>query len=266
MSNSSLVTYTLLSPHCVKRTKPITKITVHHVAGIGDAERIGRNFVGTRAASANYGIGSDASIGLYVDESCRAFTSSSPTNDNQAVTIEVSNDSIGGDWHVSDACLMKLIELIVDICERNNIKWLKYTGDKAGNLTRHNMFAATACPGPYLQSKFPYIADKTNAELSAFNVVMPVAALLNLTAPKEWISIIKGERRAPVSYIKALLEKTCKHASIPYTDQTLLVVITDLLSLTAPAQWRDILAGTLVAPPGYVRALFERINKKVGNL
>jgi hypothetical protein len=29
------------------------------------------------------------------------------------------------------------------------------------------MFAATACPGPYLQSKFPYIAEEVNKRLSA---------------------------------------------------------------------------------------------------
>ena len=43
---------------------------------------------------------------------------------------------------------------------------LNYTGDKSGNLTRHNMFAATACPGPYLQSKFPYIAEEVNKRLA----------------------------------------------------------------------------------------------------
>jgi hypothetical protein len=29
----------------------------------------------------------------------------------------------------------------------------------------HKWFAATACPGPYLESKFPYIAEQVNARL-----------------------------------------------------------------------------------------------------
>jgi LysM repeat protein len=78
----------------------------------------------------------------------------------------VSNSANGGNWPVSDHVLSRLIELCVDICKRNGIKELNYTGDKNGNLTRHNMFASTTCPGPYLQSKFPYIASEVNKRLS----------------------------------------------------------------------------------------------------
>jgi hypothetical protein len=31
----------------------------------------------------------------------------------------------------------------------------------------HKWFAATACPGPYLESKFPYIAEQINARLGS---------------------------------------------------------------------------------------------------
>ncbi len=106
-------------------------------------------------------------MGMYVEEKNRAWTSSSAANDNQAITIEVANDQIGGDWHVSDKALNKLIDLCVDICQRNGIEKLNYTGDATGNLTRHNMFASTSCPGPYLQSKFPYITEEVNKRLNA---------------------------------------------------------------------------------------------------
>ena len=58
-----------------------------------------------------------------------------------------------------------LILLCVDICKRNGIEKLIYTGDKTGNLTMHKWFQATTCPGPYLESKFPYIADEVNKRL-----------------------------------------------------------------------------------------------------
>ena len=58
-----------------------------------------------------------------------------------------------------------MIDLCVDICQRNGIKSLNYTGNSKGNLTRHNMFTATTCPGKYLQSKFPYIANEVNKRL-----------------------------------------------------------------------------------------------------
>ncbi|MBU0279366.1 lysozyme, partial [Gemella sp. zg-1178] len=58
------------------------------------------------------------------------------------------------------------IELCVDICSRNGINKLEYTGDTTGNLTKHEWFAPTNCPGPYLGSKFPYIAAEVNKRLS----------------------------------------------------------------------------------------------------
>lgn len=169
MSNSPLVNYTKLSPNCNKpRNKPISKITIHHMAGNLTVEQCGEIFAkSSRQASSNYGIDSKGRVGLYVDEANRSWCSSSPENDHMAITIEVANDGGEPDWHVSDKALAKLIDLCVDICKRNNIKKLNFTGDKSGNLTMHKWFAATACPGPYLESKFPYIAEQVNKRLTA---------------------------------------------------------------------------------------------------
>lgn len=172
MSNSELVNYTKLSPNCNKpRNQKIDTITIHHMAGNLTVEQCGAVFApASRGASSNYGIGTDGRVGLYVDEANRSWCSSSGANDHRAVTIEVANDEIGGNWHVSDKALAKLIDLCVDICQRNGIKKLNYTGDKTGNLTMHKWFAATACPGLYLESKFPYIAQQVNARLTAVQV------------------------------------------------------------------------------------------------
>ena len=106
---------------------------------------------------------------MYVEEANRSFASSNRANDQKAVTIEVANDEIGGNWHVSDKALAKLIDLCVDICQRNGIEKLNYTGDASGNLTMHKWFTATTCPGPYLESKFPYIANEVNKRLKNNN-------------------------------------------------------------------------------------------------
>lgn len=174
MSNSSLICYTKLSPNCSKpRNKPISKITIHHMAGNLSIEQCGNVFAPTsRQASSNYGIGSDGRIGMYVEEKNRAWTSSNAQNDNMAVTIEVANDVVGGNWHISDKAMESLINLCVDICKRNGIEKLNFTGDKNGNLTMHKWFAATACPGAYLESKFPYIANEVNKRLVKENVNM----------------------------------------------------------------------------------------------
>lgn len=116
-------------------------------------------------ATRTYGIDSEGRIGLYCDEKNRPWTSSSPANDHQAITIEVANDGGAPDWHVSDKALTALVDLCVDICKRDGIPRLNFTGDATGNLTQHNYFAATGCPGPYLKSKFPYIASEVNKRL-----------------------------------------------------------------------------------------------------
>lgn len=173
-TNSPLVVYTKLSPNCSKRTGPITKITIHHMAGNLSVESCGNVFQPTsRQASSNYGIGTDGRVGMYVEEKDRAWTSSNRENDNMAVTLEVANDSKGPDWHVSDKALAATIELCADICKRNGIERLNYTGDKSGNLTMHKWFASTACPGPYLGSKFPYIAEEVNKILAGEKETKP---------------------------------------------------------------------------------------------
>ena len=167
MSNSSLVSYTRISPNRNSpRNQPISKVTVHHMAGNLSVETCGSVFApSSRQASANYGIGSDGRVGMYVEEKDRSWASSSSWNDHRAVTIEVANDQIGGDWHVSDAAWNKLVELCVDICRRNGMTSLTWTGDKNGSLTCHYMFAATSCPGPYLKSRMAELAQVVTARL-----------------------------------------------------------------------------------------------------
>ena len=168
MSNSQLVSYTMLSPNHSPRTAAIDTITIHHMAGNLSLATCGKIFQpGGRQASANYGIDAKGKIALYVPEDKRAWTSSNRDNDNRAVTIEVANDAFAPNWHVSDKAIAALIELCTDICRRNGIKKLNYTGDCKGNLTRHNMFAATTCPGPYLQGKFSEIAAAVNEKLGS---------------------------------------------------------------------------------------------------
>jgi peptidoglycan hydrolase-like protein with peptidoglycan-binding domain len=159
--------------------KQIKKITIHHVAGIMSVESMGTWFAkSSTRASANYGIDSNGKIALYVNECDRAWTSSSSANDGQAVTIEVSNSTGAPEWKISDKAYAAIIDLCVDVCQRNGIAALDYTGDKNGNLTRHNMFASTACPGPYLQGKFADIARDVNSRLGA--VVAPQANVLTI--------------------------------------------------------------------------------------
>lgn len=143
----------------------VCKITPHHMAGILSGEQCAKLFQNpNRQASANYCIGNDGEIVGCVDENNRAWTSSNRTNDCQAITIEVSNSEVGGDWKISDTAWNSLVNLCVDICKRYGFR-LNYDGTKNGSLTKHNMFAKTTCPGPYLQGRFQELADTVNSKL-----------------------------------------------------------------------------------------------------
>lgn len=168
--DSSLASEFVQSPNFrTGRLYPLTKITIHHAAMVCNAQTIAKVFVPrSRSASATYCVGNDGSIVQCVREADMPWTTSSSDNDNRAITIEVGNSARGGQWPVSDAALEATIKLCVDICQRNKgIGRINYTGDKTGNLTMHCWFANTQCPGPYLKSKFQYIADEVNRRIDA---------------------------------------------------------------------------------------------------
>lgn len=167
MSNSALVSYTNLTKNCSKpRNHKIDKITIHHMAGFMTAKGCADYFAATeRKVSSNYCIGTDGKISMSVEEKDRAWTSSNAENDHRAITIEVANSTGEPEWKISEKAMKSLVDLCVDICQRNNIEKLNFTGNKNGNLTMHKYFAATNCPGPYLSGKFSYIADEVNKRL-----------------------------------------------------------------------------------------------------
>ena len=148
MANSKLATWHWngVTDHFNARDHKIDKITIHHMAGNLTPAQAAQA-TQSRGGSWNYCVTSDGKIGVMIDEHLRAWTSSSRENDMRAVTIEVANDkpSNAGKWHVSNKAMKALINLCVDICKRNNIKKLNFTGNAKGNLTMHRYFAATAC-------------------------------------------------------------------------------------------------------------------------
>lgn len=174
-TNSSLVNYTRLSPnHSGQRNHTIDTISIHCVVGQCSVETLGSIFADpSKEASSNYGIGYDGKIGLYVEEKNRSWCTSSSSNDNRAITIEVASDT-KHPYAVNDKAYNALIKLLADICKRNNIKSLKWKGDKSligqvdkQNMTVHRWFANKACPGDYLYNRHGQIADEVNKLLGS---------------------------------------------------------------------------------------------------
>ena len=175
MSNSSLVTYTKLSPNRTSpRTHKIDTITIHHMAGKLTVQECGQVFASSSAqASANYGVDNKGGIGLYVNESDRSWATVSAKNDNRAITIEVANSTLSPTWEIGETAYKTLIKLLVDICRRNKIKKLLWKNDPREtditkqNMTVHRWFTSTLCPGPYLMNKMSQIASDVNKQLNS---------------------------------------------------------------------------------------------------
>lgn len=167
--NRSIGRYDIVNGVKVAPITKITKITIHHWAGVGTLDTF-KNIVMNpgREMSANYAIDVKGDIGLFCPEADRSWCTSSQWNDNRAITIEVSNSAYGDatGWPISDASYKALIKLCVDICKRNGIPKLEFTGDKNGSLTFHYMYAATGCPGPYIKARAQQICNDVNAQLN----------------------------------------------------------------------------------------------------
>ena len=171
-TNSPLIKYTHRSPmHSGLRKHIIDTISIHCMAGDLSVEECGKIFQ-TKKASSNYGIGSDGRIALYVDEKNRSWCTSSSSNDNRAITIEVANIENKEPFRVSDAAYKSLIKLCADICWRNNIKRLLWKGDKTligqvdkQNMTVHRWFENKSCPGNWLYQNHDRIAADVNKML-----------------------------------------------------------------------------------------------------
>lgn len=174
MSNSSLVKYIMSSPNNYgKRTHAIDTISIHCMVGQLSVESCGSIFAKkTAKASSNYGIGSDGRIAMYVEEGYASWCTSNKANDERAVTIECASGS-SAPYEVNSRVYNSLIDLLVDICQRNGIQKLVWSNNKSDrinhrngcNMTVHRDFAQKECPGEYLYSRMGQIANEVNQRL-----------------------------------------------------------------------------------------------------
>lgn len=162
MSDSKLISGEWLSPNYTYGNFCKTGITPHYMAGKLTAKECCAIFANpARRASSNYTIGYEGEIFLCVPERHRSWCTGSYDNDVKNVTIECANLSDGS---LTDATWNSLVNLCVDICERNGFI-LNYTGNKNGNLTKHKWYQDTDCPGPWLDRQFSRLADEVNKRL-----------------------------------------------------------------------------------------------------
>lgn len=212
MNNSSLVSYVKISPNKNNRNHKIDTVTIHCTAGQCTIESLGNLFYKTSVqASSNYGIDLNGKIGMFVEEHQRSWCSSNRSNDNRAITIEVSSDNFHP-YKVSDKAYNSLIDLLVDICLRNDIEKLVWSFDKKErvnhlngcNMTVHRDFANKECPGDYLYNLHPTIVKEVNKRLE--DERMNIDKFLNEITEEQLLKLYKkldavlAKRSLPLSW------------------------------------------------------------------
>jgi len=185
---SPLVTIEKISPNKnIPRKAFVRRLTPHCVAGNLTVETtLGlKAFQSGGSSSTSYAIGSDGRRGLGVEETNRPWTSSSATNDHEAITFEIANNGGAPDWRMSDEAINSWLDLAVEIAKFYGYKkvnyqpkpsnitiaqaetWIK-TWAKNGEMivTLHQWFSNTVCPGPYFIRQIPWLVREMNRRLS----------------------------------------------------------------------------------------------------
>ena len=109
-------------------------------------------------------------------EENRSWCSSSRENDQRAVTIECASDKTAP-YAFNDAVYASLVNLCVDICQRNGKSKLLWLGDKNKTLTYapksdemvltvHRWFANKSCPGDWLYNRLGNLAAEVTKRLT----------------------------------------------------------------------------------------------------
>ena len=187
-TNSPQASYTRQSPNnSGPRTHVIDRITPHCYVGQVSVEDMGGWLCNPAAgASANYGIGSDGRVGLFVPESQRSWCSSSSANDQRAITIECASDKTEP-FAFREAVYQSLVTLCIDICRRNGKAKLLWLGDKDKTLsyipkddemilTVHRWFANKSCPGSWMMARMADLSYRVTQALRATETTAPTTA------------------------------------------------------------------------------------------
>ena len=175
-SNSSLASYInrLTVGVSGPRTRPIECITIHTAKKIGDIYDLAV-MLNSSEKCYNYGIDNSGTIGLFTDEALWTDSSNSLENDNRSINIICMNQLLEPGYRISDECYASLVKLCEDICRRNFILALKYTGDpKTDSITFHQQFNNKSnCPGPYVaDTAVPKLIEEVNDKLGT--IIDPV--------------------------------------------------------------------------------------------
>ena len=127
-------------------------IIPHHMAGNLTVSQFYAIMASSRQMSPTVSVHTDGTVYAWVPEEMRPWTTGSYTADQDALTLEIANDEIGGDWHISDTAYDTAVAIMAEWCKRYGIDPYWKPG-AMGTIQEHKQWASTSCPGPYMSHK-----------------------------------------------------------------------------------------------------------------
>lgn len=130
--------------------KKPNRVVWHHMAGNLTVKQFMAIMLSARQMSPTISIHTDGTVYAWVPEEMRPWTTGSYAADQTALTFELANDQIGGQWHISN--------LVLDLAAQIHAEWSKRYGIpttysyRGAGINMHKDWAATSCPGPYLEN------------------------------------------------------------------------------------------------------------------
>jgi peptidoglycan hydrolase-like protein with peptidoglycan-binding domain len=202
----------------------INGVVIHHVAGTN-----GLNYVAnanSRNSHPTYHISNSGAVTGIVNPERRPYSTGGQP-DPSAVTFEIDNESVGGDWPVSSAAIEALIDVIIfhaSISPRANRGFAKNIKTQVQSeffIAWHQQYSATACPGPFILSQLDYIVAECNKR--ANQAVAPVAPVIPTPPPASnkprlirWLR--RGSTGSNVVYLQSVLGIKADGIFGPITD------------------------------------------------
>jgi hypothetical protein len=123
-------------------------VTVHHNGGRLSHEGV-LNVWKTRPASAHFDVDAAGAVAQYVEMNEYAWACGSTNGNQRSISIEMCNQSVGGDWPVSETTWRSAARLAGWI-------FAKVIGERPSstNLVPHHHWKATTCSGPHMDARF----------------------------------------------------------------------------------------------------------------
>lgn len=159
--------------------QPINGVVIHHVAGTNGLSYVAN--ANTRNSHPTYHIANSGAVTGIVNPRRRPY-STGGTPDPNAVTFEIDNSRVGGDWPVSDEAVEALIDVIIFHASQSPRAGKGFAlNQKAVTQSEffiawHSQYKATACPGPYLTGRLNYIVSECNKRANQPTPVNPAPA------------------------------------------------------------------------------------------